>query len=117
MLIQELAKFPKSEEDHTPTEELLLQHEAHDNILPSAPSPQKAVQFCPLPGKDRHLHWRLTKYFADHVNIFHMYSEMGNDKQTEMQPKYLDSHNLSAFVMAPNVGGTWQILTAANYAV
>jgi hypothetical protein len=46
-----------------------------------------------------------------------MYAEMGNDKQTEMQPKYLDSNNLSAFVMAPNVGGTWQILTAANYAV
>jgi SNF2 family DNA or RNA helicase len=63
------------------------------------------------------LKWWLTKYFADNVNIFHMYAEMGNDERTEMQLKFQDSRPPSVFVMTPQVGGTGMNLTAANHAV
>jgi hypothetical protein len=57
------------------------------------------------------------KYFADHVDIFHMYAEMGNDEWTEMQLKFQDSRNPSAFVTTPKVGGIGLNHTSANHAV
>jgi len=84
---------------------------------PGAPLPQKAVQFCPLPGQVHHLKWWLTKQFADHVDIFHMYAEIGNEERTEMQLKFHDSQNPSVLVTTPKVGGTGLNYTAANHAV
>jgi SNF2 family DNA or RNA helicase len=63
------------------------------------------------------LKWWLTKFFAENVEIFHMYTEMGNDEYTEMQLKFQDSQNPSVFILTPKVGRTGQNLTAANHAV
>jgi hypothetical protein len=63
------------------------------------------------------LKWWLTKYFADNVDIFHMYAEMGNDERTEMQLKFQDSRNLSLFVSTPTAGRTGQNLTPSNHGV
>jgi len=79
MLVNKHAEYPEPDEDDPSREALLPEQERHKNALPSAPPPQKAVLFCPLPGQVRHLKWWLTKYFADHVDIFHMYAEMSND--------------------------------------
>ena len=72
---------------------------------------------CPLPGQVRHLKWWLTKFFADHLDIFYMYSEMGNDERTEMYHKFRNSPNPSVFVSTPKVGGKGPNLTVANHAV
>jgi len=58
--------------------------------------------------------WWLAKAFADGLDILYMYAEMGNDEFTEMQLKFHDSPNPSAFVTTPTVGGTGLNLTAAN---
>jgi hypothetical protein len=54
---------------------------------------------------------------ADHLDIFYMYAEMGNDDRTEMQLKFQDSPNPSGFVTTLKVGGPGLNLTAANHAV
>jgi hypothetical protein len=65
-------------------EELLLEQKINENALPRAPPLHKVVQFGSFPDQVHNLKWWLTKYFADHVDIFHMYAEMGNDERTEM---------------------------------
>jgi hypothetical protein len=88
------------------------------STLPRAPPPpQKAVLFCPIPGQVRHLKWWLTEFFADNLDIFDMFGELGNDEHTEMQLKFQDSPNPSVFVTTPKVDGTGRNLTAANHAV
>jgi len=110
-------EFPEPDKDDQSREALLPKQDRPDDALPSATPTQKAVPFCPLPGQVRHLKWWLKKYFADHVDIFHMYADMGNDECTEMQLKLQDSHNPCVFVMTPKVGGTCLNLTAAHHAV
>jgi hypothetical protein len=105
------------DQDEATNEALLHEPESNKCALPSAPPPQKAVVFCPLPGQVRHLKWWLTKFFADHLHIFYMYAEMDNDERTEMQLKFQDSSNPSVFVTTPKVGGTGLNVTAANHAV
>jgi len=117
MLVNEPAEYPEPDEDEASNEALLLQHEIIKSTLPRAPPPQKGVPFCPLPGQVHRLKSWLTKFFADHVDIFYMYAEMGNDEHTEMQLKFQDSPNPSGFVITPKVGGTGPNLTAANHAV
>jgi len=117
MLGNEPVQYPKSDEDEASNEVLLHKPESTKSALLHAPPPQKAVLFCPLPGQVHHLKWWLTKYFADHLDIFYMYAKMGNDERTKMQPKFQDSRNPSVFVTAPKVGGTGQNLTAANHVV
>jgi len=73
--------------------------------------------FCPLPGQVHNLKWWLTKYFADHVDILLMYTEMGNDEWTEMQLKFQDGRNPSVFITTPKVGRTGLSLTVANHAI
>jgi len=117
MVVNEPAQYYEPEEDDPLRKVLLPEEERHENALPSAPPPQSALLFCPLPGQVRHLKCWVTKYFADHVDIFHMYAEMGNDERTEMHLKSQDSRNPSVFVMTPKVGGTGLNLTAGNHAV
>jgi len=117
MLVKEPAEYPEPDEDEASNEALLHEPESNQCALPSAPPPRKAVLFCPLPGQVRHLKWWLTKFFADHLDIFYMYAEMGNNERTEMQLKFQDSPNPSVFVTTPKVGGTGLNLTAANHAV
>jgi len=117
MLVKDPVEYPEPDEEDPLREEPLPEQKRHENAPPGAPLPQKAVLFCPLPGQVRHLKWWLTKYFADNVDIFHMYAEMGNDERTEMQLKFQDSRNPSVFVTTPKVGGTGLNLTAANDAV
>jgi hypothetical protein len=75
------------------------------------------VQFRPLPGQVCHLKWWLTNIFADDLDIFYMYAEMGNNERTEMQLKFQDLPNLSVFVTTTTVGGTGLNLISANHAV
>jgi hypothetical protein len=89
----------------------------NDNALHGVPLRHKTVLFCPLPGPVCHLKWWVTKFSVDHVDIFHMNAEMGNDEPTEMQPKFQDSKNLFAFVATPNVGWTRLNHTSAMHAV
>jgi len=81
MHVKEPAEYPEPDQDDA-SRETRLPEERNNNAPPSAPPPQKAVLFCPLPGKVRHLKWWLTKFFADNVDIFHMYAKMGNDERT-----------------------------------
>jgi len=117
MLVKEPAEYPEPDEDEASNEALLHEPEINKCSLPSAPPPQKEVLFCPLPGQVRRLKWWLTKVFADHLHIFYMYAEMGNNERTEIQLKFEDSPNPSVFVTTPKVGGTSLNLTAANHAV
>jgi len=117
MLVKEPAEYPKPDEDEASDEVLLQEHDSNQCAVNCAPSPQKAVQFCPLPVQVRHLKRWLRKFFVDHLDIFHMYAEMGNDERREMQLKFQDSPNPSVFVTTPKVGGTGLTLTAANHAV
>jgi len=117
MLVNEPAENPKPDLDEESREALLPEQDRYENVLPGAPPPQKAVLFCLLPGQVRHLKWCLTKFFADNVDVFHMYAEMCHDKCTEMQLKFQDSRNPSVFITTPKVGGTGLNFGAANHAV
>ena len=116
ILVKEPAVYPEADQDDASRETLFPEHR-HDNSPPCAPPPQKAVLCCPLPDQVCHLKWWITKFFADHVDIFHMYAEMGNDEHTEMQLKFQDSRDPSVFITTPKVGWTGLNLTAANHAV
>jgi SNF2 family DNA or RNA helicase len=59
----------------------------------------------------------ITDFFVDHLDIFYMYAEMGNDEGIEMQLKIQDSPDSSAFITTPRVSGKGINLTAANHAV
>jgi len=116
MLLNTTAEYPEPDQDDTSRDALLPEQVRDDNALPSAP-PQTAVLFCPLPGQFRQLKWWLIKYFADHLDIFHMYAEMGNNERTEIQLRFQESQNPFVFLTTPNVGGTGLNLTAANHGV
>jgi len=117
MLVKKPVEYPEPDEDEASNEAHLHEPERNNSSLPGAPPPQKAVQFCLLPGQVHHLKWWLTKFFANHLDIFYMYAEMGNNERTEMQLKFQDSPNPSEFVTTPKVGGTGLNPTAANHAV
>jgi hypothetical protein len=117
MLAKEPVEYRERDKDEASNEELLLESESNKSSLPSAPPPQKVVLICPLPGQVCHLKWWLTMFVADHLDIFYMYAEMGNDERTEMQLKFQDSPNPSVFVTTPKVCGTGLNLRVANHAV
>ena len=117
MLVNKLEEYLNSDEDEVSNEVLLHKLEGNDSALHCAPPPQMVMLFCPLPGHVRLLKWWLTMLFADHLNNFYMYAEMGNDECTEMQLKFQDSPNPSVFLTTPKVGGTGLNSTAANHAI
>jgi len=84
MLGKAAGEYAEPDEDKASNEALLHEPETNSSPLHHAPPPQKAVLFCPLPGQVCHLKWWLTMYFGDHLDIFYMYAEMGNNKCTEM---------------------------------
>jgi len=116
MLVKEPAENPEPDQNAA-SRETLLPEERNENAPPCAPPPHKAVRFCPLPGEVRHLKWWLMQIFADNMDIFHMYANMGDDGRTEIQHKFQDSQNPSEFITTPKVGETGLNLTAANHAV
>jgi SNF2 family DNA or RNA helicase len=117
MLVNTAVEYPEPDEDEASNEELLHEHERYQSDLCHAPGLQKAVLFYPLPGQVRHLKWRLKKSFQDHLAILYMYADMGNDERKDMQHKFQDSPNPSAFVTTLKVGGSALNLIAANHAV
>jgi len=118
MLVTKSAEYPEPDKDEASNEALLHEPESLKSTLRHAPPPpQKAVLLCPLPGQVRHLKWWLSQFFADNLDNFYMFAEMGNDEHTEIQLKFQDSPNPSVFVTTPKVGGTGLNLTAANHAV
>jgi len=104
MLVNDPAAYPGPDNDDESWEAQLLEWYRIENALPSTPPPPKAVIFSPLAGRVSHLKWWLNKYLADHVDIFHMSAEMGNNEPTEMQLDIEDSRNDSVFGTAPTVG-------------
>ena len=46
------------------------------------------------------------EFFANHLCIFYMYGEVGNDKCTDMQLIFQDLPNPSVFITTPTVGRT-----------
>jgi len=117
MHVNKPAEYPEPDEDEASNEALLHEPESTISYLPHAPPPQEGVLFCPLPGQVHPLKWWLAKCCADHLDIFYVYAEIGNDERTEMQLKFQDSPNPSVFVTIPKVGGTGLNLTGANHAV
>jgi len=117
MLVKDPAEYSEPDEDKATNQALLHQPESNTSALPRAPPSQKAVLLCPLSAQVHHFKWWLAKFFADHLDIYYMYSEMGNDEHTEMQLKFQDSPNPSVFVTTHKVGGTGCNLAAANHAV
>jgi hypothetical protein len=118
MLVNESAEYPKPDEDKASNEVLLHKPKSHKSTLPrTPPPPHKTVLLYPLPGHVHHLKWSLTQFFADNLDRFYMYAEMGHDERTEMQFKFHYSPNPSVFVTTPKVGGTGLNLAAANHAV
>ena len=117
MLVNEPAEYPEPNEDEALHGAPLHEPERYNSALPHTPPPQKEVLLCSLAGQVRHLKWWLSRSFSEHVDVFYMYEEIGNDERTEMQLKLQDSPNPSLFVTTPNVGGTGLNLTAANHAV
>jgi hypothetical protein len=92
------------DKDEALNEVLLCEPGCVQRIFPYAPPPQKAVLFCPVSSQVHHLKWWLTKLFVDHLDIFYMFAEMGNDVPTEMQLKFLESSNPSVFVQSRTLG-------------
>ena len=84
MPVKEPALYPEPGNDNSSREALLPEQKRLEHALPNAPPPHKVVLFSPHPGQVRHLKWRLTKYFADRVDILHMFAEMGIDKSSEI---------------------------------
>jgi len=117
MVVKEPAEYPEPDQDDASGETLLPDQERNDTALPSAPPLQKAVLLCPLPGQVDYFKWWLMKYFADHMDIFHMYAEMGNNEHTEILHKFQDSQNPTVFVTTATVGGIGLNLTVAMHAV
>jgi len=117
MLVNAAAEYPEPDEDEASNEALLHEPEINSSPLPCAPHSQQAVLFCLPPGLVWHLKRWLIMGFADHLDIFYMYVEMGNDERTEMQLKFQDSPNPSVFVTTPKVGMSGLNLTAANHVV
>jgi len=117
MLLKESAEYPEPDEDDASNEALLHESESLKITLPRTVSSPKAVVFCSLPSQIFHLKWWLTKVFADNLDIFYKFAEMGNDERTEMQLKFPNLPNPSVFVTTPKVGVTDLNLTAANHAV
>jgi len=116
MLVKWPAMYPEPDQDDKLREALFLEPVRNENALPAVSS-HKEVLFCPLPGQVQHLKCWLTKYFADHEEMFQIYAGMGSDERTEMQIKFQDSRNPSEYVTTLNVGGTGLNVTAANHAV
>jgi hypothetical protein len=78
MLVNEPAEYPEPNKDNA-SGETLFPDARIEISLPYAPLSQKPVQFCPLHGQVHHLKWWVTKYFVEHVDIFHLFADMGND--------------------------------------
>jgi hypothetical protein len=117
ILFQDPAEYRELNQNDKSREALHLEYARHENELPCAPTPQKAVLFCPPQDQLHHVEWWVMKCFTDNVHRFHMYAEMGNDDHTEMQLKYQALRNPSVFITTPIVGWTGQNHTAAIHAV
>jgi hypothetical protein len=115
IFVNEPVEYPKPDEDDASNEALLHKPDCNKSPLPRAPPPpQKALLFCPLPGQVRHLKLWLTKCFADHLDIFYMYAEMGNDEPSEMQLKFHDSPIPSVLATTPKVPHTRLLSTGRS---
>jgi len=70
ILVKDPAEYPEPDENEESNEALLQKPESNQSSLLPAPLPQKAGLYCTLPNLVRHLKWWLTKFFADHLDIF-----------------------------------------------
>jgi len=117
MLINKSVEYLEPDGNKASNEALLHKHGWLKSTFPHAPPPQKAVLFCSLSSQVHHLKWWLMKCFVNHLDIFYLFAEMGNNEHTGMELKFLESPNPSVFVSIPKVGGKGLNLAAANHAV
>ena len=57
VLVNQHAEYPEPDEDDPLREAYVPEQGSHAGALPSAPPPQQAVLFCPLPDHACHLKW------------------------------------------------------------
>lgn len=117
MLVNKPAEYSAPDHNDTSREALLSKQQRNDNAFPCTPPSQEVDLFCPLRGPVCHLKWWLTKYLADHVNIFDMYAEMGIDECTEIEHNFHDSQNPSVHVTSPKVCRIHLNFTTTNHTV
>jgi len=117
MLVNTPAEYPKADWDEITSEALYLEQERNANALTTTSPLYREALFCPCPGYASHWKRQLTMYFADHVDIFHMNKEIGNNEHTDMRLQFQVLDNPSGFVTTPKLGGTGPNLTTANYVV
>jgi hypothetical protein len=79
------ADYRKLAEDDLFGEVLLWEFDRHGTSLPIAPRLHQVVLFCVVHCQVHHLKWWIIKYFADLGAVFHMFAEMGDKENTEMQ--------------------------------
>jgi hypothetical protein len=91
MLGNKFGEYPKPDTDESLHVALLHKSETKQSALPRAPPPPISVHFCLPLCQVRHLNVLLIMCFADHLNIFYIKAEIGNDECTEMQLKIQDS--------------------------
>jgi len=84
MLVKEMLLYPKLKHDTVTVSELYHDQDRMDIVIHSAPPPHEVVLFGALHEKVWLWKWWETKYFAEYVNIFHMYAEMSHDDLAEM---------------------------------
>jgi len=117
LLGNEPEEYPKLQKEAASSGALHLEQVSHEIALPSAYSPQQVVLVYPLLGQVWHLKRSLSNCFADHVDIFHRYAEICNDKRTDIQHKLLDAGTPSVIVTTPTADGTDLNHTASNTAI
>jgi hypothetical protein len=68
------------------------------------------------PSQICHLHWWLTNTFLNHMDIFHVYTDVRINKLTEMQPWFQNSWRCTLFEATFPVGRTGSNLPHFNHA-
>jgi hypothetical protein len=117
LLGNKLKEYPKRYQGVASSGAFLLQQVSHEIAFPSGYSPQQVVLVYLLPGQVWHLTRLLSNCFVNHVDIFHMYPEIGNDNHTDIQHNFLEAGTPSVIVTTPTADGTSLNLTASKCAI
>ena len=82
MLVKEPGEYPEPDEDDA-SREKLFPGKRNENALPSAPPQQRQCYFVLSLAKFV-IEVVVNEVFADHVDICHIYAEIGNGERTEI---------------------------------
>jgi len=117
MLVNKAAQYSEPDQDVVSRAALLVEQVKYQNALPSVPPSQQMVLLCAHYSQVCYSMWWLTKYCVDHVDIFFISAEMGNEECTEMQLKFEELLIPYVFITTPKVDRTGLNLAAGNHVV